>query len=514
MAKRIIKLNPKDVTSLGKDVDEIVLGSGATIDAVYEEYKQAKRDIDNYEDIERNLEANEQSIPGELKRAIREEKARLRELDRRIAKYEKLMIRRIEDRIAILKDSPGASLYRGQIKDIDRAVFRLKKRLQLPGEDIRIDVSKIMGMLVTLEKDSGIVISKPTERVSQESRRKTEESQLFSDLADHWKKVYDHAKNDPRVADDVEWITLQLKTLDRKFGQGESIRRGMERVARRIRDVHNRTKSREILKGFDAAQNAIRDFASSIKEYGRGEVTPAGIDRLQRELEEVSRKFTPQDKAEWTIDEQREFGRNLRKIRKVLESMRPKRGAKKNPKKRSKKPKPGDDSSKKEWLKKCTWVQEDGSTDYLRPRLRGGRDPVAERREFQALKKVASPKDSANKKSNRKDNPCVGLHFHGKDADELMQAMERSAQRVGKTGSAITNPKKRSAKKPPSESQRLIDRCQKLWDSYCKKPTKKNLVLVFGHLEKMKGSGGERVKRERSNCLRAAGKEAKRIGMK
>ncbi len=70
-----------------------------------------------------------------------------------------------------------------------------------------------------------------------------------------------------------------------------------------------------------------------------------------------------------------------------------------------------------------------------------------------------------------------------------------------------TNPKRTKT----SESQRLINRCQKLWDEYCDRPTKKRLRVVLEHLEKMKASTSKRVKSERSSCLRVANKEAKRL---
>jgi hypothetical protein len=71
--------------------------------------------------------------------------------------------------------------------------------------------------------------------------------------------------------------------------------------------------------------------------------------------------------------------------------------------------------------------------------------------------------------------------------------------------------KKKAAKKATPKYQILINRCQKLWDAYCEKPTKKNLRAVLGHLDKMKGSTSEKVKKERSSCLRVANKEAKRL---
>jgi hypothetical protein len=73
--------------------------------------------------------------------------------------------------------------------------------------------------------------------------------------------------------------------------------------------------------------------------------------------------------------------------------------------------------------------------------------------------------------------------------------------------------KKKAARKTPPY-QLLINRCRKLWDHYCERPSKKRLKEVLEHLEEMKASTSKKVKEERSACLRIANKEARRLGMK
>ena len=73
---------------------------------------------------------------------------------------------------------------------------------------------------------------------------------------------------------------------------------------------------------------------------------------------------------------------------------------------------------------------------------------------------------------------------------------------------------KKATRKATPKYQLLINRCHKLWDVYCTKQTKKALKDIFAHLEKMKASTSEKVKKERARCLRAANKEAKRIKLK
>ncbi len=122
----------------------------------------------------------------------------------------------------------------------------------------------------------------------------------------------------------------------------------------------------------------------------------------------------------------------------------------------------------------------------------------------------------------RQKNPYLGDAISRAKKKKEAEARKRrrtpppipaSARRRRKSKSshtvAATNPRKT---KP--EWKRLIDRCQKLWDTYCEKPTKKNLRLVLAHIEKMGESTSSKVKKERSACLRVAKKEAKRLKLK
>jgi len=74
--------------------------------------------------------------------------------------------------------------------------------------------------------------------------------------------------------------------------------------------------------------------------------------------------------------------------------------------------------------------------------------------------------------------------------------------------------KKKATRKKTPPWQLLINRCQKLWDHYCERPSKSRLKPVLAHLEKMKGSTSKKVADERKRCLRVANKEAKRLKMK
>jgi hypothetical protein len=98
-------------------------------------------------------------------------------------------------------------------------------------------------------------------------------------------------------------------------------------------------------------------------------------------------------------------------------------------------------------------------------------------------------------------------------AKKLLELMREAASNAGRNLQRRQNPKKtkKAARKATPQYQILINRCQKLWDAYCEKATKKNLRAVLGHLDKMKNSTSKKVADERRRCLRVANKEARRL---
>ena len=97
---------------------------------------------------------------------------------------------------------------------------------------------------------------------------------------------------------------------------------------------------------------------------------------------------------------------------------------------------------------------------------------------------------------------------------ELYAAKRQKNPGKKKAKKASKKAANKKATRKTSPSQSLINRCRKLWDVYCEKPTKKNLRAVQTHLDKMQDSTAKSVKDERKRCLRAANAEAKRLGMK
>ena len=114
----------------------------------------------------------------------------------------------------------------------------------------------------------------------------------------------------------------------------------------------------------------------------------------------------------------------------------------------------------------------------------------------------ASNPKRPNKRANKK-TPWSGRDIKG---------MQEFADR--KLGTKKKVAKKKAARKKTPPYQLLINRCAKLWDHYCERPSKARLKPVLEHLEKMKASASKRVADERKACLRVANKEARRLKMK
>ena len=124
-----------------------------------------------------------------------------------------------------------------------------------------------------------------------------------------------------------------------------------------------------------------------------------------------------------------------------------------------------------------------------------------------STKKRANPK-GAKKKVAKKKVPWSASDIKG--MQEFADRKLGTKKKVAKRKPA----KKKATRKTKPEWQLLINRCRKLWDHYCERPSKKRLKPVLEHLEKMKASTSKKVADERKSCLRIANKEARSLKMK
>jgi hypothetical protein len=93
-------------------------------------------------------------------------------------------------------------------------------------------------------------------------------------------------------------------------------------------------------------------------------------------------------------------------------------------------------------------------------------------------------------------------------AKKLLELMREAAQRANINMQRLVerNPRKRREIRRPTRvrsSSKMILKCRKLWEAYCKKPGKKRLKAISDHLKMMKYSNSKRVKKEYKRCLKA-----------
>jgi len=96
---------------------------------------------------------------------------------------------------------------------------------------------------------------------------------------------------------------------------------------------------------------------------------------------------------------------------------------------------------------------------------------------------------AASLESARKDRPILMRRMYGKSPSK--------------------NPISNSAK-----AASMIKQCHRLWEYYCKKPSKARLQKLVDHCENMKNSKMKTVKYERAKCMRAVIKEKNILKMK
>jgi len=341
MAKKELKLNPAEMRGLSREVEAVVRGSAAAIDPIYDEYIEIERELASAESLYDNIIEAGGRPPRELKGQIRMLKLNLRELDGRIARFGRVAIKDLKDRLVIVKNSPGATMNRTQIREIEEGIFRVENKLKKAGIDIRADIGKLRGAMLTLEQDSGVVLDIPPTVHEDISARKLREPELLADLVRRWKAIYEQARFREDLREDIEHVQAQLKALNDKQRRGESIRRGVEKLTRRIYEIGNLLKIRPELKGFERTREGLAALEAKIARKTEEGATQREVNELKAELNEFSRSFGAQEKAEWAKVERRQFASELRRLRVKLERMGAGKKRKKNPAKKKTKKKSG-----------------------------------------------------------------------------------------------------------------------------------------------------------------------------
>lgn len=456
-------------------------------------------------------------------------------IDSTIDKVVRRVVKKLESKLERFKRSPGASLHSSDIKKLEREIFNIEKKMRA-GEDVRDNISKAAGIASRIESNIVMAPKKPEKRSVKEALASKLEDQFIGAI-DRYRRVKKHTKKQSRFKDDLDYIESQFAAIKRRMDRGEDVTGDLSRLERKIMGLHQMVKPRKRQRGFREAKQGIESFVERASKMAKEGPSGAEVDKLMFEIDEFNRGFSAAEKSSMTKEQRQEISSDLRDLQSALRKMkRSGKGRKKNPcigmhfhsKDADELLAAVEASAKRQQLeakssrpmpnpmhhvpKKATKAQVRSTVSKNIELLMSEGYP---QKQAVAIALTKAREDAPGKvesiygpKPNPSTNPYLG------DAVERAKKHKRTQKKKSHT-TMVSNPKKKktSRSKGPS-AKTLISKCQKLWDHYCKRPSKKRLQEVLDHLEKMKGSSAKSVKEERARCLRAANKEAKRLKMK
>jgi hypothetical protein len=516
MAKRRLKLNPSDIRRMSGDVEEIIVGSGGNINLVYDERKRvAKEHVaagnrwKEFSEIEEEV-----GLTGEQKgdfRAIRgiynETRSILLKLDADIVRHGELHVRRMERRLKSLAEIPGTSVHQREIRNFSKRLFAFKARLKKmkPGDDIRDEIKSLYKELGSIEE--AVSVWKAGKAEAMPSVRATKEAMSLPALWLDWARVRALATPYPELGDRISEIQGHLEGFRRASERGvptqvapqkvvykpmtrQESRVIRTRIAGEIKELENwaRTYGRK-LKTYKQASQMLAAFVRVMGDYANGDVSGSGVDKLMRDLDRITTSLESHSMSSWGRSEQRDFGGKVTKVRKALVAMK-KSGGKRR-KQRERRKVAGNPT-------RVTAADKRFATAML------GNPPMEEKDK----RRRRASKEEKHKEKKRQERGRRRRRASKEEKHKEKKGQEKSKKKV--EGKSTNNPTRKKA----SPSDRLIRRCGKLWEHYCKRPGKERLKAVFEHLEVMKASTSKKVKAERTLCLRSANAEAKSLGMK
>lgn len=582
MARRY--LNPSEAGSFGRAADDVVLGSLSTLEALLIQREELAEDVDSMKDISGKIREHNERIEREIKKREKEAKRLLRnadyemrsgssakakklageaaelsseisaleskrvtqskrkeltsdyaslkrerdKIDSTIDKVVRRVLKKLKDKLERFKRSPGASLHSADIKKLEREIFNIETNMRA-GEDVRDYISKASTVASRLESNIVMAPKKPEKRSVKEALASKLEDQFIGAI-DRYRMVKKHAKKHSRFKDDLDYIESQFAAIKRRMDRGENVTGDLSRLERKIMGLHQMVKPRKRQRGFQEAKKGIESFVERASKMAKEGPSGAKIDKLMFEVDEFNRGFSAAEKSSMTKQQRQEISSDLRDLQSALRKMkRSGKGRKKNPcigmhfhskdadellaaveasakrqelEMKSKRPMP---NPMHHVPKKATKAQVRSTVSKNIGLLMEEGYP---QKQAVAIALTKAREDAPGKVKQiygPKPNPSTNPHLK----DVVGRAKKKKSHKT-----MVSNPRKKKTSRKGPSAKSLISKCQKLWDSYCERPSKKRLREVLEHLEKMKSSSAKTVKEERARCLRAANKEAKRLKMK
>jgi len=486
------RVNPtKLVTST---VEQTLRQNAAVADRMYEEMAQIDQDRASVLSLDKEYKDQGIKPPAALRVRLRELTRDYKALEGQVARYSNASLKDIEKKLEMYKGTPGAAFYGDLLRDMQRRLLRAKKKAQFRGADVREEINQLRGDVATLKQGLPVAGIPKTKR---SAAQKDTVKDAYEDQVARWKKVGRRLEwpKHRRFKETADWIGLQLTVIKRKLARGEAdVGTSIRRVAKKIDEVEAVTLPRAKLKTAADARKiiaSVRRKAAAMRKAARR--SPKEIEALEQKIDALGSSFRAREKAKWTRRDEKAIAQDIQDLKSLAKSMKGAKGAPKHP-----------------------------------VRLKAG-NPKKKKTKRKAAKKKTAKKKKRAKKATKKDIKRITRHQEASlrgGAVGTAVGGTVGALTAGPVGAAVgagtgayvgakaakskkSNAKKKRTKKTP-DWQRLIRRCQKLWEHYCERPSKKRLQDVIKHLETMKQSSSKKVLDERKLCIRAVNKEKKR----
>lgn len=476
------------------------------------------------------LEPDVESLK-EVRKRVNHLKREMKIIDRRIASYYKAALKDISERLDVIKALPGSGMYAREYRDARRMLVLAKKQAQYAHVDVRPKISQLRGAVKTLEDATssirptgmGVALSGARGRLRPKKAKAERKSagDAFVEIISRWKVFKPKAKatkeyksgvtkisriergggdpdnyrdRDIDFAKHVKDVDLMAQILKRRIQRGEP---GQEKNLRNLKEQIDLLASKmgeEIRQKAESPEAVISKIGrlrrSLIAMRKKTRRSPRDIDKAKDRLETLKALTGVKMTKGWSQQDRRNALSGIRDVEALIASME---GIKLSSgvAKRL-----GISQSKKHRISSKAIAKRSGNPKKKKAKKKASKKSV---------KKLSKKHESALK------GGAVGTAVGG-TAGALAGGPVGAAMGAGAGG--YIGAKTASSRNPTPEWERLVRRCQKLWDHYCERPGKKRLQDVLKHLEKMKASKSKKVLDERKRCLRVANKEAKRLRLK
>jgi len=400
MAIKRRRQNPESAM-LQSEADDAIITSGAVMDEVYAEYAEIDHDLSVLAKIEAKILAkgDGKELSKEARARRRALKERLRQLDRLIAAYTNRVIKQAKSRLKEVKASPLAKLHKRNISTVERDIFKLENMVKRKGSDVRLMANSLIGGLVTLEDSMGIKATMGSRALSKKDRERENIRKLFLATYVRWDQVKKHARNHDK------FFIRGSEVFSKKYGSG-------------------------IVIDNDGRKMTVKFEGIPYKEMTKASLTPGPVMWVDAQIDAIKNKF-----KKGRAIEKSDIQRIVAKIVKIHNHTKP-RGKLKTYKESNRalealigkiETRLSGDKMDKATVESFLLELEDFH-NRVPARMKSEWAKSDQRQWAGDITKVRK----ALTKLKRKANPCVGFHFHGKDAGELLKAVEESNARQRK----------------------------------------------------------------------------------